>query len=732
MAFTPKPRVAATASAPGTGTFTLTATVTGYQGWSAVADGSTAPYYAEALNADGTLAGGWEEGGGTVGGSGTTLARTTIRASSNGGSAVNFTGLVRIVLGAGYEDLAWIQLANTFTAAQTIQLDSLGTGVTDGLIIANTAAAVLGAQQNSPFVYLRGNGWSTTDGDSKLVLFRIGVEPTQSVQPVGDLAIYCQIGSGAMVSVFTLSSTGKVAASSFTGGGGNITDLNADNFSSGTMPDARLSSNVVLENISNTFTADQTINGDLAVTGGVTAIGVTSTGSITLQNNGTAALFISSYGTSVEPYVSIMRGRGTQAAPSAVQATDVLLNILGQSYYNTTSTAYGFQVLISAHENWDATHHGTQIRIRGVSDGATSLATWLQLDNAAITVGTWNASVIGPGYGGTGIVNNAASTITISGAFALTLTLSAATGVTLPTSGTLATLAGSESLTNKKLGSLTSNGYVKTSGGDGTLSVDTSTFRVQLTAARTYYVRTDGSDSNDGLTNSSGGAFLTIQKAVDVASALDNGGFDITIQLVNTSSPSTWTTGATLKSFVGSGQIIILGDETTPSNIVINPTSAHCFTIASVLGIWHLKGMQLKTTTSGSGINATGVGVLVRHSNMDFNACVSTHITATYGASVSASANYTVSSGSFRHWYTFNGNINAGTSITVTLTGTPAWGTAGVQALGLGFCNVSNITYSGAATGKRYDVAHNSVIYSNGVTIPGNVAGTEDGFGKYF
>lgn len=65
------------------------------------------------------------------------------------------------------------------------------------------------------------------------------------------------------------------------------------------------------------------------------------------------------------------------------------------------------------------------------------------------------------------------STLATSGSNSITLTSSGSTNVTLPTSGTLATLAGAESLTNKKLGSLTSNGLVTTSGGDGTLSVTT-------------------------------------------------------------------------------------------------------------------------------------------------------------------------------------------------------------------------------------------------------------------
>jgi hypothetical protein len=48
--------------------------------------------------------------------------------------------------------------------------------------------------------------------------------------------------------------------------------------------------------------------------------------------------------------------------------------------------------------------------------------------------------IVLPSQGGTGIANNNASTITISGAFPLTLTLSASTSLTLPTSGTVTAL----------------------------------------------------------------------------------------------------------------------------------------------------------------------------------------------------------------------------------------------------------------------------------------------------
>jgi hypothetical protein len=65
------------------------------------------------------------------------------------------------------------------------------------------------------------------------------------------------------------------------------------------------------------------------------------------------------------------------------------------------------------------------------------------------------AGILDPTGGGTGVANNAAMTVTGSGNFAYTRTLTGATNVTFPTTGTLATLAGTETLTNKTLTSPT-------------------------------------------------------------------------------------------------------------------------------------------------------------------------------------------------------------------------------------------------------------------------------------
>jgi hypothetical protein len=72
------------------------------------------------------------------------------------------------------------------------------------------------------------------------------------------------------------------------------------------------------------------------------------------------------------------------------------------------------------------------------------------------------SGIVGPASGGTGIANNAAMTVTGSGNFAYTRTLTGITNVTFPTTGTLATLAGTETLTNKTVEAGTfTNGYTE-------------------------------------------------------------------------------------------------------------------------------------------------------------------------------------------------------------------------------------------------------------------------------
>lgn len=72
----------------------------------------------------------------------------------------------------------------------------------------------------------------------------------------------------------------------------------------------------------------------------------------------------------------------------------------------------------------------------------------------------WNGSVISAQFGGTG-VNNGSNTLTLSGG-SVTLTTSGATNVTLPTTGTLATISGSETLSSKTLSSPTFSGAITT------------------------------------------------------------------------------------------------------------------------------------------------------------------------------------------------------------------------------------------------------------------------------
>jgi len=257
----------------------------------------------------------------------------------------------------------------------------------------------------------------------------------------------------------------------------------------------------------------------------------------------------------------------------------------------------------------------------------------------------------------------------------------------------------------------------------------------KLTAARTYYVRTDGSDSNDGLSDTAGGAFLTIQKAIDVAAAIDNNGFDITIAVGN----GTFTGANSLKSFVGSGKIIIQGNADLVSTIV-SVTNNNCFiSIFGHSGIYKLNQLKLQTTTSGHCLRLSGPGVVhVGKVNFGAAAAGGSHIAAFDGALICLVDNYTISGGAVHHLHASAGIIarREAATITVTLTGTPAFSTsfAGAFSNATILMASSGTIFSGSATGPRYRAEYNAVIntFGGGTSyLPGNSAGTTLAGGQY-
>jgi hypothetical protein len=101
MAFKLLDNARMTVSAPGTGNFTFVSAPTGWQSFGAAGavNGDVTPYRADDGGAN------WEQGLITFG-AGATSASRTVTASSNGGSAVNFTGSVNVTAVARAVDVS--------------------------------------------------------------------------------------------------------------------------------------------------------------------------------------------------------------------------------------------------------------------------------------------------------------------------------------------------------------------------------------------------------------------------------------------------------------------------------------------------------------------------------------------------------------------------------------------------------------------------------------------------
>jgi hypothetical protein len=90
--------------------------------------------------------------------------------------------------------------------------DSIGTTSTDGILLTNTTAAANNAQQYSPRLHFKGQGWKTNaTAASQTVDFIEELRPVQgATSPTGNLVWAAQVNAGGYTDLMTLTSAGNL------------------------------------------------------------------------------------------------------------------------------------------------------------------------------------------------------------------------------------------------------------------------------------------------------------------------------------------------------------------------------------------------------------------------------------------------------------------------------------------------------------------------------------------
>jgi hypothetical protein len=259
--------------------------------------------------------------------------------------------------------------------------------------------------------------------------------------------------------------------------------------------------------------------------------------------------------------------------------------------------------------------------------------------------------------------------------------------------------------------------------------------RERLTGARTYYIRLDGNDANDGLTNNSAGAFRTLQAAYNfVCDHVDLAGYTVKFK-IGDGAYEGFATNRMPVGAQGCASVVIEGNLANPANVVFTPASGIPIDIGAANGFGSLVKMTLagfKVQSTSIGMRILGGGTTVLLDRVNFGSCGLMQIYVGHDAFVYCSTDgITISGNAERHAFVYTKATYVQESIPVTFLNSPSFVYAYIAATQGALVLVGGATFvnKGSVTGPRYNItsfAHIDTQNGGGdpsTFLPGTVAG---------
>jgi hypothetical protein len=251
---------------------------------------------------------------------------------------------------------------------------------------------------------------------------------------------------------------------------------------------------------------------------------------------------------------------------------------------------------------------------------------------------------------------------------------------------------------------------------NGAWSLQSYPARHKITASITLYVdNTNGNDANDCLAATTG-ACATRQGAFNYINTWDGNEQAITVSVAD----GTYTNNLTQNGpFHGNPSVTLTGDLATPSNVLISTTSADGLDLTNGATLT-MGGFKFVTTTGGNGINVENASFLTITGAMEYGSTAASQLVAGAGSTITVKANYKISGGATAHWRALQAaQIIIQGSLTITLSGTPAFSIGFAQIIIGGVLQAPSVTFSGSATGPSFVINTNGILNNANGALPG-------------